>query len=152
AELLSASWPPTGAPEGEGPWQHAPPDYYFAFRGAPPLTGQLLLSPRPAQFQARCQSDVYLGGSRGALRTRLTVQPATGSPDHVDLVLSAPLAGPWKVRSESPGTRVAAVTRLPAPRATAALLALAPHDALQALSVLATQPGSERWRVRFAEP
>jgi len=152
-QVAQSSWPATAAPVGAsaGPWRQASPDYYFAFRGKP-LSGQLRLLPRASQFQATCQSDALIGQSRGALVTRLTIEPTSGSLDHVDLVVSAALAEPWKVGTEPTGPRVASVQRLSGPDAASRLQALGARQALEALTVLATQAELEHWRLVFAEP
>jgi hypothetical protein len=135
----------------DGPWQAALTDYFFTFHGKP-LTGLLRLTPRAPQVQARCQSDVLLGGSRGTLVTRLTLEPSGGSVDHVDVLVSAALAETWRVRSEGPMPRIAGVQRLTHFDATAGLLALGSRHGLEALTMLATQPGTQLWRIRFVEP
>jgi hypothetical protein len=148
--VVKSTWPAGSTTDTTGPWRETLPDYHFVFHGKP-LTGQLDLRPRAPQFQARCQSDAYLGGTRGTLVTRLTLEPTSGSLDHVDLVVSTALAAPWKVRGDA-GVRLAGVQRLPALAATAGLLGVGVPLPWEPLAVLATEPGLERWRLRFAEP
>jgi hypothetical protein len=150
AELLKTSTS-ASAVTPDGPWQPALTDYFFTFRGKA-LAGLLSLEPRAPELKARCQSDVLLAGSRGTLITRLTLEPSGGSIEHVDLLLSAPLADTWKVRTEGPAPRIAAVQRLAGLDTMAALLLLGSHHGLEALTVLAAQPGRQLWRVSFAEP
>jgi hypothetical protein len=151
SEVVKSSWPAAATTEAEGPWKQSVPDYYFAFHGTP-VSGSLRLRPRAPRFQARAQSDAFLGGAHGTVVTRLTLEPTNGSLDHVDLVVSAPLAGAWIGRSETAGVRIAEIKRLANLSPTGALLAVGPRFALDVLSLLATQPGRELWRVRFAEP
>jgi hypothetical protein len=150
AELLKTS-ASASAVTPDGPWQPALTDFFFTFRGKV-LSGMLRLEPRAPELKARCQSDVLIGGSRGTLETRLTLEPSGGSIEHVDLLLSAPLADTWKVRTEGPALRIAAVKRLAGVDTMAALLLLGSHHGLEALTVLAAQPGKQLWRVSFAEP
>lgn len=150
AELLGNP-PGSAAVPAEGPWQLAPVDYYFTFRGKGPAAA-LRLVPRAPQLQAHCQTDVLLGGSRGTLVTRLTLEPSGGGVDHVDVMVSTALAEPWKIVSEGPGPRIAGIHRTTGLDATAGLLLLGSHHALDALTMLAAQPGSQIWRIRFAEP
>jgi hypothetical protein len=151
AELLQSTLPPGAAVDGEVPWHNATPDYHFAFRGTAPA-GKLRLVPRPPHFQARLSSDAYVGGDHGLLVARLTVEPGGSSLDHLDLVFSAPMAGPWKVRAEQPGARVAATPLVPALGPGAGLLLLAPQHPLHAAVLTAPLGAGERWRLRFDVP
>ncbi len=151
AQMLKSSVPATAPTEDTGLWGQAPVDYHFAYRGVA-LTGQLRLVARPSQYLANCQSDALIGGNRGTLVTRLTIEPTRGSMDHVDLLVSAALLEPWKVRGESTGPRVASIRRLAGLDVTSGLLALGAPSNLQAAPILAAEPGMQLWRVRFAEP
>jgi hypothetical protein len=151
--LEPASWPASAPPPGadSGPWRQAALDYYFTFRGKP-LTGKIRLLQRASQFQANCQSEATLVSNLGTLTTRLTLEPTSGSLDHVDLLVSAGLAEPWRVRHDQAAPRVASVQRLTGLEATPALLAVGASHGLEALSIFALNQRLQHWRVSFAEP
>jgi hypothetical protein len=152
AQVLQSSWPATAAPEAAiaGPWRRTSPDYYFAFRGKP-LTGKLRLQTRSTQFRATCQIDAYVGGSRGTLASRLTIEPISGAVDHVDFLVGNALAEPWKIRGEPANSRTV-VQRLPGLDVPAGLLALGAGHGLGAAAIMTARPAHDYWRLVFAEP
>src|SRR5262249_12223555 len=75
-------------PEEDGPWGKTIPDYFYLYRGQP-LQGSLTLLPRPPRLRARCTSEVYLAAGRAAVDSHLLLEAEAGSPDTLDLFLSA---------------------------------------------------------------
>jgi hypothetical protein len=151
AQITESSWPLAQVPDGDGPWKKGLVDFYFAYSGSP-LTGAIRLEPRSPRWQARVQSDVYLGGARGTVQVRLTLDPMGGSLEHVDVATSAVLAVPWIARSETPGVRVSELRRSTTVPFTAAFLAVGMRQLCDALPIMALAPGRETWRLEFAEP
>jgi hypothetical protein len=151
AEVVQPSVTAALAPEDEGRWQRAQPDYFFAFRGAA-LTGSICLQAQAPQFHAHLSSDVFLGNTRGMVSARLIIEPSSGSLDHLDLLVPAALAEPWRIKNESPATHPVTVQRLSGLDVSACLLMIGGGDPLKALSPVVTQHGAQRWRIRFTEP
>jgi hypothetical protein len=148
AEVLRPSVMSSLAPEDE---YRAQPDYYFPFRGAA-LTGALRLNAAAMQFQARLASDAYLDRGRGSLRARLTLEPAGGSLDHVDLLVSSAAIEEWKVRTEVAAAPAVSVQRLRGFDFSTALLLAGVRQPLEALGPAALETGLQRWRLRFEQP
>jgi hypothetical protein len=106
------------APEEKGPWGRLVPDYSFAFRGQP-VTGSLRLHARDTRLRSRCSSDVVLSAGHGRMVTRLLLRPELGNPDSVNLIFSAPVAGPLQWKTEQGSNQIRSVKQLPAPAAVA---------------------------------
>jgi hypothetical protein len=146
----------TSTPDEEGPWGKQVPDYYYPYRGQP-VQGTLVLLPRRPRVRARCTSAVGLTAERAALETHLTLQPEVGTPDSVDVYVSAP-PGKWEWKTEEGTNAVRSFERLPAAEAMAWLLALGaarPPEAAGLLGALARLPAwsrGERWRLTLERP
>jgi hypothetical protein len=143
--------------EKEGPWNQ-PPEYYYRYRGQP-VTGTLVVQPRPPRLRARCGSEVLVASGRAVVETRLLLEAEVGNPQTIDLLLSASDGGQWTWRTEPPargegtgGNAVQRTERLHALEATSALHILAARDPLQAVVLSAALPAGERWRLRLARP
>jgi hypothetical protein len=149
--------PARGTTPGEdGPWGKQLPDYYFPYRGQP-VQGTLTLQPRRPRLRARCTSAVGLTADRAAVETRLTLQPEVGTPETVDLYLSAPPAGRWQWKTEEGTNAVRSFERVPAVEAAPLLGAVGapPLPAATLLAALARPPAGlrgERWRLTLARP
>ncbi len=147
------------APADDGPWGKAIPDYFYSYRGIStdahaPVAGALILRSRPPQVRAQCTNDVVLSSGRVTVDVHLRLEAEQGSPDAVDLYLSAPCVqaasgDPWGWRAERGGVEVREARRMPGIEAASALAALAARDALSAAAVLTARPRGECWRVRF---
>jgi hypothetical protein len=150
------------AAEDDGPWGQEIPAFYYPYRdisgaGRRPLAGTATLRRRPPQVRAQCTSEVVLSAGRALVDTRLLLQAEQGSPESVDLYLSAPAAqspsgDPWEWRTEQGGVEVRAARRLHGAEAAAALGALAAGDALGAAALEAARPHGEVWRLTFSRP
>jgi hypothetical protein len=150
AAVPQASAPPAVL-EGEGPWGRSAPDLAYAFRGKA-VTGNLRVAPQRPRLSARASTEVQLGPGGAALAVRLQLEPVVGSPDVVDLQLSAPVAGPWKWSADGRAGLVRGLKRQPALEALPRLLALGPRTPLEAATALLAPPAGERWRVLLARP
>lgn len=84
--------------EEGGSWGSQLPDYYYRYYGEP-VRGTLRLQPREPRVTMRCTSEVVLASGRAALITHVRLQPEVGSPDTLDLLISAPLGGKWEWRT-----------------------------------------------------
>jgi hypothetical protein len=133
----------TAPPDEKGPWRDEVPDYYAAYRGEPPR-GRLELRPRPPRLRARVSSSVVLAPGRAAAETTLTLQADAGTPQSLDVYVSAPAAGAWEWKASGADNGVVSFERLPAPEAAAALSALAARNAPGAAALLAAPHG--QWR------
>jgi hypothetical protein len=143
-------------PGEDGPWGKQLPDYYFPYRGQP-VRGTLTLQPRRPRVRARCSSAVGLTADRAAVETHLTLLPEVGTPDAVDLYLSAPPAGRWEWKTEEGTNAVRSFERLPAVEAAPLLGAVGvpPLQAAGLLAALDRRPAGlrgERWRLTLARP
>lgn len=141
----------TAPPEEEGPWGREPPDYYCPYRGQG-VRGRLELRPLPPRLRARAASSVVLAPGRAAAETTLQLQGEAGSPQSLDVYVSAPAAGAWEWKTTAGGNAVAGFERLPARDAAAALHALAARDALGAAALLAALPRGEWRRLALKRP
>jgi hypothetical protein len=149
-------------PDDDGPWEKDLPTYYYPYRAQQansnsPVAGVLTLRPRPPRIRAQCTSDVVLSTGRATVDTRLLLEAEQGSPNSVDLYVSAPCVptasgDPWGWRAERGGVEVKEARRMPGVEAAAALAALGAADVLGVAAVLAGQPRGECWRVTFARP
>ncbi len=145
--------------EDDGPWGKEIPAYYYPYReqssGARPAPGgALTLRARPPQLRALCTSEVVLSAGRPAVDARLLLEAEQGSPESVDLYLSAPClpspsGDPWGWQG---GVAVRSALRLHGVESAAALGALGAGDAFGAAALLAARPRGEVWRLTFARP
>ncbi len=138
-----------GPAEGEGPWAGAVPNFAYPFRGKP-VGGLLRVLPQRPRLAARVRSEVQLGAGRAALAVRLQLDPVAGSPEVVDLWVSAPAAGPWKWSEGSAPGLVRGLRRQPGLEAARWLAAFTPRP-LAAAAALAA-PHGQRWRLLLARP
>ncbi len=143
--------------EKEGPWSQ-PPEYYYRYRGHP-ITGKLIVEPRPPRLRARCHSEVLVASGRAVVETRLVLEAEVGSPQTIDLAMSEGDGGPWTWRTEAGGRREDAagnglprIERLHTVEVADALQVLAARDALQTAALHAARPSGERWRLTLARP
>jgi len=142
----------TTAPSGgEWPWGGETPDYYGTYRGEP-LRGRLELRPLPPRLRARAAASVVLTPGRAAVETRLQLQAEAGTPQSLDLYVSAPAAGPWEWKTLAGGNAVTGFERLPAAEASSRLHVLAARDALGAAALLAATPRGEWRRLTLRRP
>lgn len=138
--------------ERKGPWGNQLPDYLFVHHGSPPR-GSIQLRTRPVQIRAIAKSEVRLHPSRSLMVTRLQLQPRYGSPEIVDLVVTAPTVGDWVWKVEKGSNRVRKMQRQREIEAASYLRLLAGSTSVVA-SVLSFVPdfGTERWRIHFERP
>jgi hypothetical protein len=141
---------PSTAPEGSGPWGKAPVQLFYVYRDRP-LTGTLRLVPQRPVIHAHCRGEVLLARGGPSLQAQLTLEPVVGSPEFVDLYVSA-AAARWKGKPAGPPGLVRRVERLSVREALPALLTLGGPDGLAAASALASRPGGTYWRLQFARP
>lgn len=144
--------------ETEGPWGKRFPEYYYRFKGHPPK-GELRVRPRPPRLRVKCDTELSLASGRAALETRLLLEAESGSPDTIDLSLSANDGGAWSWSSEAAprgeetsSNRVVRVERLYAEESSFAVHLLAARTPLQAIAAAAVRPHGERWRLTLARP
>ena len=146
-------------PEDDGPWGKKVPAYYYPYReqssdARPAPGGALTLRARPPQLRALCTSEVVLSAGRPIVDARLLLEAEQGSPESVDLYLSAPClpspsGDPWGWQG---GVEVRSVQRLHGTESAAALGALGAGDGFGAAALLAARPAGEVWRLTFARP
>src|SRR5207302_4028181 len=79
---------PAAAVDEEGPWGKQAPEHFYPYRGRP-VQGSLVLRPRRGRLRVHCASAVGLTAERMAVRARLLLQPEVGTPDAIDLLVSA---------------------------------------------------------------
>jgi hypothetical protein len=148
---------PATAPEEEGPWGKQVPAYFYPYRGQA-VRGTLVLRPRRPHVRARSTSAVGLTAARAAIETHLTLDPEVGTPDAIDLYLSAPPPGKWRWKTEEGTNAVRSFERLRAvdPVALLAPLGVLRHpEAAGLLTALARPPvglRGERWRLTLERP
>src|SRR5262249_50650445 len=94
------------------PWGKQVPVYYYAYRGQA-VTGTVTLKLRPPQVRAQCTSEVVLASGRAAVVLRLRLQPEVGSPQAIDLAMSAPTAALDNWTTLHGNNQVRRVERLP---------------------------------------
>src|SRR5439155_14250436 len=97
---------------GQSPWGAQQPDYVYSFREKP-VSGTLELRPRSPRVRAHCSSEIVLAAGRAAVLTRLLLHPEVGSPDNIDLLVSAPVSSTWNWRSAGGRNAVKGMQRLP---------------------------------------
>jgi hypothetical protein len=146
-------------PEGKGPWGEHLPEYYYRYRGQP-LSGTLVVRPRPPRLRAWCGNEVLVASGQAAVKTHLRLEAEVGSPESVELSLSASDGEAWQWQTE-PGPRgedtaggnsVRRAERLYDAETADCLRVLAACNPLQAAGLLAARPSGERWRLTFARP
>ena len=71
---------------------------------------------------------MVLAPGRAVAETTLQFQADAGTPQSLDVYLSAPVAGPWEWKTTEGDNGVTSFERLPVPEAAAALSALAARD------------------------
>ncbi len=150
-------------PEEDGPWGPQVPDEYYPYRGQAP-EGTLVLRPRPPQVRARCTTEVSLAPGRALVETQLLLEAEGGSPQVIDLTLSAPTEGRWRWQE---ATNTSAATdraaehqasplwrpeRLYGVELAAELSALGASNPLQAAVAVVARPRGERWRLFLDRP
>jgi hypothetical protein len=81
-------------PAQDGPWGSQKPDYYYPYHGEP-VRGTLRLEPREPRVGVHCAADVVLASGRAAVVTHVQLQPLVGSPETIELLVSAP-TGHWE--------------------------------------------------------
>ncbi|HLJ98123.1 MAG TPA: hypothetical protein VKU02_33495 [Gemmataceae bacterium] len=134
------------------PWGAHPPDALYLF-GKQPVTGTVELRSRSPRVRAHCTSEIVLASGRAAVLTRLLLQPEVGSPDTIDLLVSAPIAGPWNWRSEGGRNAVKAVQRLTNAEIVPWLLPLGAGTPLAATALLhPVINGPTWWRLTLDQP
>jgi hypothetical protein len=151
-------------PDSEGPWGAQLPEYYYRYRvhaptGDPPVKGELQVRARPPRLRAKCNSEIFVASGRAAVETHLLLEAEAGSPDTIDLALSAGDGGPWQWHNETAPrgeetaiNRVRRAERLYSSEIAAAVSVLAARNPLQATILLAARPNGERWRLTLARP
>jgi hypothetical protein len=136
----------------QSPWGTQQPDYLYSFRGQA-VRGTLMLRSRSPRVRARCTSEIALASGRAAVFTRLLLQPDVGNPDTIDLLVSAPVVGPWNWRSEGGRNAVKGMQRLTAAEVLPHLFALCASTPLSALNLLYPQLSRVTWwRLTLAQP
>ncbi|HEY7329435.1 MAG TPA: hypothetical protein VH592_17485 [Gemmataceae bacterium] len=145
-------------PEREGPWGQQLPVYYYRYRGQP-VTGQIQIRSRPPRLRAKCETELVIGSGEAVIDTQLLLEAEAGSPNTIELSLSAGDGGPWPWRSEeaprgdeSTVNRVRRSERLYNIEISCSLHLLAASHPLQAAVVEGVRPTDERWRLTLARP
>jgi hypothetical protein len=136
----------------KGPWGRQTPNYTFSSRGQP-LEGTIVCRPRPARLRARCTTEVVLALGKAAVVSRLLLQPDVGSPETIDLLMSAAASGPWNWRTKRGQNAVRQIERLRVREIGPRLLPLTGPGPWQVLGSAAAQPAvGEYYRLTFAQP
>jgi len=145
-------------PESEGPWGQKIPEYYYRYSGQP-VTGEIRVRARPPRVRAKCTSTVLVVGGDAVIETHVVVEAEAGSPNTIDLWLSAGDGEAWQWRTEAPPRsdeaavyRVRHTERVYVPEISSVLHLLAAPHPLQAAVVHAVRPTGERWRLTLARP
>jgi hypothetical protein len=139
-------------PDEPGPWRSGElPDYYGTYRGEP-LRGRLELRPLPPRLRVRAASSVVLAPGRTVVETTLQLYAEAGTPQSLDVYMSAPAAGTWKWKTSGEGNEVTAFERLLAPEAAAHLHVLASRNAIGAAALLAASLPGEWRRLTLRRP
>jgi hypothetical protein len=145
-------------PESEGPWGQQLPLYYYRYRGQP-LTGEIAVRSRPPRLRAKCDSEVLVAGSEAAIETHLMLEADAGSPNTIELWLSAGDGGAWQWRTEaspraeeSNVNRIRRIERVYNNETSYVLHLLAASHPLRAAVVGAARPPGERWRLTLTRP
>lgn len=145
-------------PESEGPWGQQLPEYYYRYRGQS-ISGEMWVRARPPRLRAKCDSDVFIAAGEASLETHLLLEAEAGSPNTIELSLSAGGGGPWQWRNETSlrgedpaANRVRRIEQVYDSETSYALHLLAAAHPLQAALVQALQPAGERWRLTLTRP
>jgi hypothetical protein len=144
-------------PNELGPWGKQVPDFYYPYLGKA-ITGTLRLQARSPRVNSRCTSEVVLAAGRAALIAHLDLRPEIGSPDIVELAVSAPAAGKWTWKTVQGDNQVRSFEPLPTPellRCLGALAAASSHPlSTFGFRLLSEnrQPMALRWRLKLAKP
>jgi hypothetical protein len=138
-------------PRDEGPWGGEVPDYYGTYRGEP-LRGRLELLPLPPRLRAHAQGNLVLMPGHATLETRLQLQADAGTPQSLDVCVSARLAGRWGWKTIGSDNDVKSFERLSQREVAAGLHTLAARDALGAAALLAATPQGEWRRLTLRRP
>lgn len=140
-------------PDSQGPWGQQLPQYYYRYRGQP-VTGEIRVRPRPPRLRAKCRSEIFIADTEAVVETHLLVETEAGSPNTIEVLLSAGDGEAWSWQSEtSPHgeepvfNRVRRVERIYSNELSSVLHLLAAAHPLQAAVVQAVQPTGERWRL-----
>jgi hypothetical protein len=152
AAVVQSSTPPsmpTTAPEGGGPWGKSLPGYFFPLRNQP-ITGKLRLVPYPSRVNARCSTEVALAPGSAAVHARLEIEPVLGTPQAVDLYLSAPPQSRWQWKAQD--NLVRGMEHVPVMEAMPHLLRFGLHDPWTLLGIQAALPPGQRWRLLLERP
>jgi hypothetical protein len=144
---------PSAGPEAAEPrpWGSLTPDLYYPFRGQPPA-GTLHLQARQPRLRARCTSEVVLASGRAVVLARLLLQPEVGSPEQIDVHVSAPVAGTWSWKPVRGNNRVRSLQPLGGADDLGRLLALGARTPLEAAALLAVPPRTSSWRLILTRP
>ncbi len=145
-------------PENEGPWGQRLPEYYYRYRGQN-VTGEIRVQARPPRLRAQCHSEVFITRGEAIIETQLLLEAESGSPNTIELSLSAGngVGWPWHTETlprsdESAGNRVRRVERVYRTETSHILHLLAASHPLQAAAIEAARPTDERWRLTLARP
>jgi hypothetical protein len=144
--------------ESDGPWGGQLPEYYYRYKGQP-AAGEFVVRPRPPRVRAKCATEVFLAADRSAVEAHLLLEAEVGSPNAVELSLSAGDGAPWSWRNEATGrgeetpiNRVRRLERLYGEETSALVHVLAARNPLQKAIAIAAYPAGERWRLTLARP
>jgi hypothetical protein len=147
---------PATTPDEEGPWGKQVPAYFYPYRGQA-VPGALTLRPRRPHVRAHCTGAVGLTAERAVIETHLTLEPEVGTPETIDLYVSAP-AGKWQWKTEEGSNAVRSFERLSAVDPVSLLAPLGvTRQAVAAglLAALARPPAGlrgEHWRLTLDRP
>jgi hypothetical protein len=146
--LINGSAISTRPPEQDGPWGNKVPRYYGVYRGEP-LSGRIELRPLPPHVRTRIASSIVLGPTRATMETTLHLQADAGTPDTLDVCLSAAMGTAWHWQAVAGGNGVLTFDRVPALEAASRLHGLAASNSLGAALLLAASSQGEWWRLRL---
>jgi hypothetical protein len=161
---VAASVPAAEPPGGEqGPWGKQVPDLYYPYLGKV-VEGRLRLQARAPQIRARCRSQVVVAAAGAAVVAHLELQPEIGSPDMLDVNVSAPAAGKWLWKTIEGDNQVLGFEPVLPPGVLCHLGALgAPNVLGSAIALSSAAAGgrakadnqsatASRWRLTLARP
>jgi hypothetical protein len=144
-------------PEIEGPWGQQLPGYFYRYRGQP-VTGEIQVRPRPPRLRAKCENEVLVAGGEAVIESHLLLEAEAGSPNTIELWLSAGDGKAWQWHTEpargeeTTSNRVRRTERVSGNETSWALHFLAARDPLQAAVATALRPTGEHWRLTLARP
>ncbi len=140
------------APPGEdGPWRSNLPDYYGTYRGEA-FRGRLELRPVPPRVWVRAAVRAVLAPGRVRTETTLQIQAEAGTPQSVEVYVSAARPGPWEWQTIAGSNAVTGFERLPALEVATQLNVLAAHSPLGAAALLAAPIRGEWRRLALRRP